>query len=267
MRPTDLLRVMPEGLYCPPADVFIDPVRPVARALITHGHSDHARAGHGAVLATAETLAIMAARYGQNFAGTTQAVAYGEAVAIKDVSFRFAPAGHVLGSAQIAVEKGPLRIVISGDYKRALDPTCAPFELMPCDVFVTEATFGLPVFRHPPLAEEVGKKQGKAFDPFDLICHVAFDRPPLSRKERAEQVSKRDAFAKYSEQARAVLNALLDKYADAGIESIEDIKILTLDPFTRLGTAQELIGAFGGKKAYLDAIRSLECDLYEVISA
>ena len=157
MRPTDLLRVMPEGLYCPPADVFIDPVRPVARALITHGHSDHARAGHGAVLATAETLAIMAARYGQNFAGTTQAVAYGEAVAIKDASFRFAPAGHVLGSAQIAVEKGPLRIVISGDYKRALDPTCAPFELMPCDVFVTEATFGLPVFRHPPLAEEVGK--------------------------------------------------------------------------------------------------------------
>lgn len=157
MRPTDLLKVLPEGLYCPPADVFIDPVRPVARALITHGHSDHARAGHGAVLATPETLAIMAARYGANFARETQALRYGEAIKIGDASFRFAPAGHVLGSAQIAVEAGPLRIVVSGDYKRAPDPTCAPFELLPCDVFVTEATFGLPVFRHPPLADEVGK--------------------------------------------------------------------------------------------------------------
>ncbi len=112
------------------------------------------------------------------------------------------------------------------------------------------------------LAEEVGKKQGKAFDPFDLICHVAFDRPPLSRKERVEEVRKRDVFAKYGNQARAVLNALLDKYADNGIESIEDIKILTLDPFSRLGTAPELIQSFGGKPAYLSAIRELETQLY-----
>jgi type I restriction enzyme R subunit len=112
------------------------------------------------------------------------------------------------------------------------------------------------------LAEEVGKKQGKAFDPFDLICHVAFDRPPLSRKERAEQVRKRDVFAKYGEQARAVLDALLDKYADTGIESIEDIKILTLDPFSRLGTAPELINAFGGKQHYLKAVQELEHQLY-----
>ena len=114
------------------------------------------------------------------------------------------------------------------------------------------------------LAEEVGKKQGKVFDPFDLICHVAFDRPALSRKERAEQLRKRDVFEKYGEQARAVLNALLDKYADAGIESIEDIKILTLDPFSRLGTAPELIKSFGGKPAYLDAVQQLEKQLYNV---
>ena len=157
MRPTDLLKVLPQGLYCPAADVFIDPVRPVARALITHGHSDHARAGHGAVLATPETLAIMAARYGAHFAGQTQAIAYGETIKIDGASFRFAPAGHVLGSAQIAVEAEALRIVVSGDYKRAPDPTCTPFEVLPCDVFVTEATFGLPVFWHPPLAQEVGK--------------------------------------------------------------------------------------------------------------
>lgn len=112
------------------------------------------------------------------------------------------------------------------------------------------------------LAEEVGKKQGKSFDPFDLICHVAFDRPALTRKERAEQVKKQDVFAKYGEQARAVLDALLDKYADAGIESIEDIKILTLDPFSKLGTAPELIGAFGGKPKYLQAVQELESLLY-----
>lgn len=112
------------------------------------------------------------------------------------------------------------------------------------------------------LAEEVTKKEGKAFDPFDLICHIAFDQPALSRKERVEQVKKRDAFTQYGDQARAVLNALLDKYADAGIESIEDIKILTLDPFTQLGTAPELIQAFGGKPAYLNAIHELEQQLY-----
>ena len=112
------------------------------------------------------------------------------------------------------------------------------------------------------LAEEVSKKQGKEFDPFDLICHVAYDQPPLSRKERAEQLRKRDVFSKYGEQARAVLDALLDKYADAGIASIEDIRILTLDPFSRLGTAPELIGAFGGRPGYLAALRELELQLY-----
>ncbi|MCK9988468.1 MAG: type I restriction enzyme, R subunit [Azoarcus sp.] len=114
------------------------------------------------------------------------------------------------------------------------------------------------------LAEEVGKKTGKVLDPFDLICHVAYDRPPLTRRERAEQVRKRDVFAAYGDQARAVLDALLDKYADAGIESIEDIKVLTLAPFTHLGTAPELINAFGGKTAYLEAVYHLEQQLYKM---
>lgn len=112
------------------------------------------------------------------------------------------------------------------------------------------------------LAEEAAKKDGRMLDPFDLICHVAFDQPALSRKERADQVKKRNVFTKYGDQARTVLNALLDKYADAGIESIEDIKILTLDPFSRLGTAPELIQAFGGKPAYLNAIHEVEQQLY-----
>lgn len=156
-RPSELLLPTPAGLFCPPADIYIDPVRPVARALITHGHSDHARAGHGAVLATRETLAIMALRYGEGFAGSQQEVAPGEVVRIGEVDFRFVPAGHVLGSAQIVVESRGLRIVASGDYKRERDPSCAPFQPVPCDIFITEATFGLPVFRHPPAEGEVGK--------------------------------------------------------------------------------------------------------------
>ncbi len=156
MRADALLHPRPEGLYCPPGDFFIDPVRPVPRALITHGHSDHARAGHGAVLATPETLAIMAVRYGAGFAGATQA-AGPDPVDLGGVCVRFHPAGHVLGSAQIAVEAGGMRIVAAGDYKRTPDPSCAPWVPVPCDVFITEATFGLPVFRHPPPMGEIAR--------------------------------------------------------------------------------------------------------------
>jgi len=156
-RPQDLLCPRPEGLYCAPGDFYIDPVRPVARAVITHGHADHARAGHDAVLATAETLAIMAERYGEGFARTAQPAAYGEAVDRDDVQVTLVPAGHVLGSAQAVVRWKGLTMVVSGDYKRRRDPTCAPFEPTPCDVFISEATFGLPVFRHPDDAQEIAR--------------------------------------------------------------------------------------------------------------
>jgi len=155
MLPHELLCPRPEGLYCPPGDFFIDPVRPVGRALVTHGHSDHARSGHRAVLATRETLDIMALRYGEGFAGRTEAAEFGKTVRIGDVAVTFHPAGHVLGSAQILVEAKGLRIVASGDYKRRQDPTCAPFQPISCDVFITEATFALPVFRHPAAAHEI----------------------------------------------------------------------------------------------------------------
>lgn len=109
------------------------------------------------MLATAETIAIMAARYGDAFAGTAQVARYGETVTFGGVDVTFVPAGHVLGSAQIALRWKGLTIVVSGDYKRRRDPTCTPFEPVACDVFVSEATFGLPVFRHPGDAGEVGK--------------------------------------------------------------------------------------------------------------
>ncbi len=112
------------------------------------------------------------------------------------------------------------------------------------------------------LAEEVSKKLGSTLDPFDLICHVAFDQPPLSRRDRAENVRKRNYFAKYQGTARQVLEGLLDKYSDSGVEHIEDVRILQLDPFRRLGSPVELIGVFGGKGAYLSAVSELEDELY-----
>jgi putative mRNA 3-end processing factor len=157
IRPEKLLCPKPAGLYCEPGGFYIDPVQPVERAVITHGHADHARAGHGRVLATPETLAIMAERYGKDFAGSIQASAYGETHRIGEVEVRLVPAGHVLGSAQAVVEHKGLRMVVSGDYKRRRDPTCPPFEVTPCDVFISEATFGLPVFRHPDDAGEVAR--------------------------------------------------------------------------------------------------------------
>ena len=195
MRPEDILGLTPAGVCCKRGGFHIDPTRPVERALITHAHSDHARAGHSAVLATQETLDLMRLRYGENFAGTTQAVRYGETVALDGATVTFHPAGHVLGSAQIAVEAGGLRIVASGDYKNVPDPTCAPFELVPCDVFITEATFALPVFRHgnpdgeiakllrsvavfPDRAHLVGAYSlGKAQRLIALIRNAGYDRP------------------------------------------------------------------------------------------
>jgi putative mRNA 3-end processing factor len=157
MRPEDILMPTPAGVCCKRGGFHIDPTRPVERALITHAHSDHARAGHGAVLATQETLDLMRLRYGENFAGSTQAIAYRESVNLGGIEVTFRPAGHVLGSAQIAVTADGLRIVASGDYKNVPDPTCAPFELIPCDVFITEATFALPVFRHGDPDNEIEK--------------------------------------------------------------------------------------------------------------
>lgn len=157
MRPEELLTPTPAGLYCRTGGFHIDPVRAVERALITHGHSDHARPGHGAVLATTETIDLMRLRYGDGFAGTVQPIRYGESLSLDGVELSFHPAGHVLGSAQIRVARDNLCIVVSGDYKNVNDPTCAPFEVVRCDLFITEATFGLPVFRHGDPDAEIAR--------------------------------------------------------------------------------------------------------------
>jgi putative mRNA 3-end processing factor len=159
-KPETWLRVTGAGLYCEPGDFYVDPARAVARAVVTHGHADHARPGHDAVLATPATLAIMEARYGDRAGERRQALACGERIDLNGVSLRLVPAGHVLGSAQALLEWRGSRVVVSGDFKRRPDPTCDPFEVLPCDVFITEATFGLPVFRHPDDAQEIGKLLG-----------------------------------------------------------------------------------------------------------
>ncbi len=197
MRPQDLLIPTPKGLYCPPADLYIDPLVAVDRALITHAHADHARPGHAHVLATRETLDIMAIRMGAGHAKAVQMAKPGEAVRIKGITFTFYPAGHVLGSAQILVEADGLRMVVTGDYKRAHDPTCAAFEPIACHVLITEATFGLPVFRHPAAEGEITKllkslttfpdqthllgaySLGKAQRVISLIRQAGYDRPSI----------------------------------------------------------------------------------------
>ena len=154
---TSWLKISKPGLYVPPAYAHIDPVRAVDTAIITHGHADHARAGHGHVIATPETLAIMSARYGANFAAQQTALPYNQQLMLGDVNVKLIPAGHVLGSAQIVLEYANIKIIAAGDYKRRSDPTCRPFQVEHCDVFITEATFGLPVFAHPEPETQIKK--------------------------------------------------------------------------------------------------------------
>jgi putative mRNA 3-end processing factor len=191
----DVLTLTPAGLYCQAGDFFIDPVRVSPRALITHGHADHARPGHGAVMATRETLALMELRYGADFSETRQTAVYRQSMRMGEALVSFHPAGHVLGSAQILIDVAGYRVVVSGDYKRGHDPTCAPFEVLRCDAFISEATFGLPVFRHPDPRHEVGRlldscrafpdrahlvgaySLGKAQRMMALIREAGWDRP------------------------------------------------------------------------------------------
>jgi putative mRNA 3-end processing factor len=157
LHPKKWIDIRPEGLYCVPGQFYIDPLYPVDAAVITHGHADHARSGHKKVLATPATIAIMQTRYGDTCADELLALPYHEKISINGVTLYFLPAGHILGSAQAVIEHKGARLIVSGDYKRAKDPTCEEFVVENCDVFITEATFSLPVFKHPPIEKELSK--------------------------------------------------------------------------------------------------------------
>lgn len=152
-----MAQILDHQLHIRAIDAYIDPSVPRERAIITHGHADHARAGHGAVLATPDTIAIMQTRYGADCAGRFEPLEFGVPLTIDDVTITLAPAGHILGSAQVLVEQAGQRVVVTGDYKRLADRTAQPYELVPCDLLVTEATFGLPVFQHPPPSVEIAR--------------------------------------------------------------------------------------------------------------
>jgi len=169
--PSTWFSVTQFGLYCIPGKFYIDPNQPVDAALITHAHADHACPGSRKVLATRETLAIMNVRYGLNAYQLPQIINYYETIYINGVTVRFIPAGHILGSAQIIIEYSGNRIIISGDYKRMPDPTCFPFEVESADVFLSEATFGLPVFSHPPIEDEL-QKLFRSMQDFPENCHL-----------------------------------------------------------------------------------------------
>jgi len=193
--PETWITVTDRGLYVAPGDFYVDPTRPVERAVVTHGHGDHARPDHGDVLATPETLAVMRHRYTDRAGARLQALGYGEPVTIGDVTVTLRPAGHVLGSAQVVLEHAGSRVVAAGDYKRRPDPTCPPFEPVACDAFITEATFGLPVFRHPEPETEIQRllttqhlfperalvvgcyALGKAQRLIKLLRHAGYERP------------------------------------------------------------------------------------------
>ncbi|MFZ2990355.1 ligase-associated DNA damage response exonuclease [Ideonella sp.] len=147
----DLVVARPEGLYCPAGDFYIDPWKPVDRAVITHAHSDHARSGHRHYLAHTDSQGTLRARLGSDI--PLQTLAYGERIVHHGVTLSLHPAGHVLGSAQVRLEQGGRVWVASGDYKTEADGTCPPFEPMRCDTFITESTFGLPIYRWPSQAQ------------------------------------------------------------------------------------------------------------------
>lgn len=233
MRSEDLICPTPQGLYCPPADVYIDPMRPVPRALITHGHSDHARAGHGAVMATEETLGIMTVRYGEDFTQSRQPTAFGNRVNINGVEISFHPAGHVLGSAQILLEWQGFRAVVSGDYKRLPDRTAGIFEPLRCDLFISEATFGLPVFCHPPTEHEVAKLL-ESVELFPERAHLV-GAYPLGKAQRLMALLH-DAGYDKPIYIHGAIQRLTEFYQSSGV-ALGDIRPVQLGDRKNLGGA------------------------------
>jgi putative mRNA 3-end processing factor len=209
----DLVTLTPQGLYCPAGGFHVDPWRGVERALVTHAHSDHARRGSRHYHAAASGVGFLRHRLGAEAA--IEGHAYGARIAFGDTVVSLHPAGHVLGSAQIRIEGQGQVWVISGDYKRDADPSCEPFEVVPCDVFVTEATFALPIYRWDPVDRvfddlvawwQANAAAGRASV---LLCYA------LGKAQRvlAELATRAPAEV----LVHGAVDALLDTYRAAGV--------------------------------------------------
>lgn len=222
----------PAGIYVPEADLHIDPWRPVERALVTHAHGDHARPGSRAYLATAGTAALIKARFGADT--SVQSLDYATPLRFGDLTIRLFPAGHVLGSAQILIERRGRRIVFSGDYKRAADPTCAAFEPVPCDTFITEATFGLPIYKWDPPAVTAREifdwwtASGSRGDECVLFCYT------LGKAQRV--LAELASFTDRPALAHGAMLSITGVYRDAGV------RMLPLKPLADIPRKQPLAG-------------------------
>lgn len=217
----DVLKLRPEGLYCPAGDFYVDPWRPVDTAVITHAHADHARSGMGHYHTQHDNLALMRLRLGVL---TGSAYAYGEAFQLGGARVSLHPAGHVLGAAQVRVEVDGQIWVVSGDYKRAPDPTCAPFEPVPCDVFITEATFALPCYRWAPTAQLLDQVLAwwegcvRARVPAVLLGY-AFGKSQRLLAELALRVPGRPAYI------HGALSTLVAHYRECGVSMLPTIAV------------------------------------------
>jgi putative mRNA 3-end processing factor len=214
-----LITVLPEGLYCEPGGFFVDPWKGVDVALITHAHSDHARSGSSRYLATSISAGILKKRLGEGIA--LQGVEYGEKIKLGSTWVSFHAAGHVLGSAQIRIEHGDEVWVISGDYKRCHDPTCEAFEVVPCHTFITEATFGLPIY-HWDTGEQTCWQiydwwQSDRDRPSILFCY-AFGKAQRVLAELAK-------FTTQPVYVHGAIHVLTEIYRDAGIKMVETIPV------------------------------------------
>lgn len=211
-----LLQPRPEGLYCPAGDFFIDPMLPVAHAVVTHAHGDHARAGSGRYQVAQAGIGLMRERLGAD--SGIDAHAYGARFAMGEVTVSLHPAGHVLGSAQVRMEHAGRVVVVSGDYKRDPDPTCVPFEPVRCDVFVTESTFGLPVYRWPPMDQVIDELLAWWDDcarrkvPAVLFCYA------LGKAQRilAELAARTDRAV----HLHGAMLRLVESYREAGVAMV-----------------------------------------------
>jgi len=214
---TELLLPRPEGLYCPAGDFYIDPMHPVPRAVVTHAHGDHARSGSGLYHVARAGGGLMRERLGAT--SDIREFEYGETFTLGDAKLSLHPSGHVLGAAQIRIEGRGLVAVVSGDYKRDPDPTCLPFEPVPCDVFVTESTFGLPIYRWPPMSQVIDGMLAWLDDcttrgvPAVLFCYA------LGKAQRilAELALRTDRTV----HLHGAMVRLVEAYRDAGVRMVD----------------------------------------------
>jgi putative mRNA 3-end processing factor len=206
----------PEGLFCPTGGFYIDPWQAVERAVITHAHGDHARAGSASYLCASPGEGLLRRRFGSDAA--IEHLPYGQTMTLGDVRISFHPAGHVLGSAQIRLESAAGVWVVAGDYKRAPDPTCEAFEVVPCDTFITESTFGLPIYRWDPtnaiIAEVLEWWKGNEADGKTsvLFCYTI---------GKAQRVLAE--LARHSDRrvlVHGMMLSMIEAYRDAGISML-----------------------------------------------